>query len=120
MRSLWMIILIILCANTGRMGAQSEAGSSRSIVPSDMAFDADTLCHCHKACFAEVDSLAKGADFLFVKTNPVGWGMLIGNVGVEYQFSQRLSVELWIYYSALNYFHRTTKFRTFTLIYKIP
>lgn len=41
MRSLWMIILIILCANTGRMGAQSEAGSSRSIVPSDMAFDAD-------------------------------------------------------------------------------
>ena len=51
-----MIILIILCANTGRMGAQSEAGSSRSIVPSDMAFDADTLCHSHKACFAEVDS----------------------------------------------------------------
>ena len=42
--------------------------------------------------------------------------MLIGNVGVEYQFSQRLSAELWIYYSALNYFHRTTKFRTFTVM----
>lgn len=71
-----MIILIILCANIGRMDAQAEA-SSRNTVPSDMAFDADTLCHYHKACFAEVDSLAKCADFLFVKTNPVGWGMLI-------------------------------------------
>ena len=53
------------------MDAQSEAGSSRSIVPSDMAFDADTLCHSHNACFAEVDSLSNCADFLFVKTNHV-------------------------------------------------
>ena len=117
MKSLWMILLIIVCANTVRMDAQSEAGScGRSIAPSGMVSDSDTLRFHHRACFAEVDSLAKCTDFVFVKTNPVGWGMLIGNVGVEYQFHERLSAELWIYYSALNYFHRTTKFRTFTVM----
>ena len=49
---------------------------------------------------------------LFVKTNAVGWAMLIANAAVEYEISPRWSVCLPVYYSGVNYFTRTCKFRT--------
>lgn len=52
---------------------------------------------------------------LHVKTNAIGWGMLISNVAVEADVANHWSVSLPIYYSALNYFTSTVKFRTFTV-----
>ncbi len=49
---------------------------------------------------------------IYVKTNAVGWGMLIGNIAGEIDLDQQWSVTLPVYYSALNYFTRTIKFRT--------
>ena len=53
---------------------------------------------------------------MFLKSNGVGWALLVGNAAVEVETSPRWSVGLAVYYSALNYFARTTKFRTVTLI----
>lgn len=49
---------------------------------------------------------------LYVKSNAVAWAMLIANVGVEVQLSDRWSAALPVYFSAANYFTRTLKFRT--------
>lgn len=46
-----------------------------------------------------------------VKTNAVGWAMMMANAAVEIDLSRRLSVNLPIYYSACNYFTSTVKFR---------
>ena len=48
---------------------------------------------------------------LAVKTNAVGWAMAISNVAVEIDLSQKLSLNIPVYYSAWNYFSGTTKFR---------
>ena len=48
---------------------------------------------------------------LVVKTNAVGWAMAISNVAVEIDLSQKLSLNIPVYYSAWNYFSGTTKFR---------
>ncbi len=52
---------------------------------------------------------------LHVKTNAVGWAMLITNVGVEVDLAKHWSFNLPIYYSAWDYFKSTLKFRTFTV-----
>ncbi len=52
---------------------------------------------------------------LHIKTNAIGWGMLISNIAVEADVAQHWSVSLPLYYSALNYFTSTVKFRTFTV-----
>ena len=49
---------------------------------------------------------------LYVKSNAIGWAMLIGNVAVEWQFADDWSATLPVYYSALNYFTSDIKFRT--------
>ena len=49
---------------------------------------------------------------LHVKSNAVGWGMLIGNVAVEMDLARHWSFTLPVYYSALNYFTSDVKFRT--------
>ncbi|MBQ8224999.1 MAG: DUF3575 domain-containing protein, partial [Bacteroides sp.] len=49
---------------------------------------------------------------LYVKSNAIGWAMLIGNVAVEWQFADDWSATLPVYYSALNYFTSDVKFRT--------
>ncbi len=48
----------------------------------------------------------------YLKTNLAAWTLLIQNISVEADVSDRLSVALPIYYSGLNYFTRTVKFRT--------
>ena len=47
-----------------------------------------------------------------LKTNLIGLGMAIGNLTAEFNFAQHWSVSLPVYYSALNYFKPTVKFRT--------
>ena len=48
----------------------------------------------------------------YLKTNAVGWGMLISNIAFEIDLSPKWSLAVPIYYSALNYFRSTVKFRT--------
>lgn len=50
-----------------------------------------------------------------LKTNGIGWLMLVSNIAAEYDFANRWSVALPIYYSGWNYFSSRTKFRTFTV-----
>lgn len=49
---------------------------------------------------------------LTVKTNGIGWLMLIANGAVEYQFTDRWSLNIPVYYSGgVNYFVHDVKFR---------
>lgn len=52
---------------------------------------------------------------LYLKTNFVGLGLAIANLGVEADFAKHWSVTLPVYYSAWNYFSQTLKFRTFSI-----
>lgn len=52
---------------------------------------------------------------LLVKTNLLGWPMLMSNIAVEVDLAKHWSVSVPVYYSALNYFKRTIKFRTLAL-----
>ncbi len=52
---------------------------------------------------------------LHLKTNAVGWGLLMTNAAVEVDLCRHLSLSLPVYYSAWNYFSSTTKFRTFAV-----
>lgn len=52
---------------------------------------------------------------LRIKTNAIGWAMFISNVAVEIDLSRHISFSLPIYYSAVNYFSRELKFRTFAV-----
>lgn len=49
---------------------------------------------------------------LYIKTNALGLGMAISNVGVEVDLVKHLSFAVPVYYSAWNYFLSTIKFRT--------
>lgn len=49
---------------------------------------------------------------LYLKSNAIGWALLNANIGVELKTACHWSVALHGYYSALNYFTRTVKFRT--------
>lgn len=48
----------------------------------------------------------------YLKTNTVGWGMLIANLAVEVDLAKHWSATLPVCYSALNYFTSDVKFRT--------
>lgn len=50
-----------------------------------------------------------------LKTNAVGLGLAIANVGAEIDFAKHWSFALPICYSAWNYFRSTIKFRTFSI-----
>lgn len=52
---------------------------------------------------------------LYVKTNALGWGLLISNLGIEVDMGNHLSFSLPIYYSGWDYFTQTIKFRTFAV-----
>lgn len=48
----------------------------------------------------------------YIKSNGIGWLMLISNIAFEYEFSPRWSLSMPIFYSAVNYFTYKVKFRT--------
>lgn len=52
---------------------------------------------------------------LYLKTNAIGWAMGVSNFAVEIDMGKRWSFQLPIYYSAVNYFTSTIKFRTFAV-----
>lgn len=47
-----------------------------------------------------------------LKTNALGWGMLVANASVEYRWHPRWSFALPVSFSAWDYFTSTVKFRT--------
>ena len=49
---------------------------------------------------------------LYLKTNAIGLGMAISNIGAEIDIAKHWSFAVPVYYSALNYFTSTVKFRT--------
>ena len=49
---------------------------------------------------------------LYLKTNAIGLGLAISNIGAEIDLAKHWSFAVPIYYSALNYFTSTIKFRT--------
>lgn len=51
----------------------------------------------------------------YLKTNLPAWAMLWTNIAVEFDIHPRLSVQLPIYYSGLNYFTGKVKFRTLAI-----
>lgn len=53
--------------------------------------------------------------YIYVKTNAVGLALLMANLGVEFNMGRHLSFNLPVYYSAIDYFCPTLKFRNFTL-----
>ncbi len=52
---------------------------------------------------------------LHIKTNAVGLGLLMANVGIEVDLFRHWSFNLPVYYSAWDYFKSTIKFRTFAV-----
>lgn len=48
----------------------------------------------------------------YLKSNAIGWGMLIANIAAEVDLADHWSFALPVYYSAMNYFTSTVKFRT--------
>ena len=52
---------------------------------------------------------------LTLKTNAVGLGLLLANVADEIDIAERLTFHLPLYYSAVNYFTQTVKFRALAI-----
>ena len=48
-----------------------------------------------------------------LKTNALAWGLAIANISAEIDFTNHWSLAIPLYYSAVNYFVSTIKFRTF-------
>lgn len=94
------------------------ADSLPAIAPVPGAVDGDTL---------ETDTLPRSATEetampqpmpeqawiprIQVKTNAIGWVMMVANASVEIDLSRRFSINLPFYYSGLDYFTRRAKFR---------
>lgn len=53
--------------------------------------------------------------YMYVKSNLAGLGLLMANLGVEFDMGRYFSFSLPVYYSAVNYFVHTLKFRTFAV-----
>lgn len=49
---------------------------------------------------------------MYIKTNALGWTLAISNIGAEIDLAKHWSFAVPVYYSALNYFTSTIKFRT--------
>ncbi len=95
-----ILSMLMVCASALTLSSQPLPRDGRLAAAAD------------SAAKASVANAERPDRSVFIKTNPVGWGLLIGNAGVECDLNHNLSAEFWIYYSALNYFSRTTKFRT--------
>ena len=52
---------------------------------------------------------------MYVKTNAVGLALLSANAGVEFDLGRYMSVNIPIYYSAVDYFSPTVKFRNLSI-----
>ena len=50
---------------------------------------------------------------MLVKSNAIGWGMAISNLAIEVELAKHFSFNLPVYYSGVDYFKETNKFRIF-------
>ena len=48
---------------------------------------------------------------IYLKTNILSWGLLDANLGIEFGIGPHLSLSIPVYYSALDWFNTSTKFR---------
>ena len=69
----------------------------------------------NEAAEAKSNASERGVCPLHVKTNALGWGLGVSNIAAEVDFAKHWSFALPIYYSAVNYFTPTVKFRTFAI-----
>lgn len=53
--------------------------------------------------------------YFYLKTNGIGWAMLVSNIAIEWDLGSRWSLAVPIYYSGLNYMTSNLKFRTFNV-----
>lgn len=86
-----------------------ESPDTTTVVPIPVEIATDTLT------VKEEVAEERWTPSLYLKTNGIGWMMLIGNGAVEADLCSHWSFTLPIYYSALDYFTRTFKFRTFAI-----
>lgn len=69
----------------------------------------------HDVTPAYIDSLAVEDDWqrkMHIKTNVLGWGLLITNLSLEVDIAKHWSFALPVYFSGWDYFSPTVKFRT--------
>ena len=59
----------------------------------------------------ERQDLTPFSQLLLVKTNAIGWALLIGNIAAEVPLNSSLSLNIPFYYSGANLFSNSTKFR---------
>ncbi len=62
----------------------------------------------------------EGADWqgrynIYLKTNLIGWGMAVANLSLELDIAPHWTFAIPAYYSAVDYFHWSTKFRVLTV-----
>ena len=62
----------------------------------------------------EVDETVWNPQML-IKTNAVGWGLAVSNLAIEVELAKHFSFNLPVYYSGVDYFKQTLKYRTFAI-----
>lgn len=93
--------------------ADGDDGSS-SLRGSVAAYAAPPAWNPHAALSRElIDST--WVHHIYLKTNVAMWAMLIANVAIDFDLSPHWSLSIPVYYSGINYFVETLKFRTFAL-----
>lgn len=65
--------------------------------------------------YEEVVDKENDVRHIHIKTNVVGWGLLVANLAGEIDLDRHWSFALPLYYSGIDYFSSRTKFRTFTV-----
>lgn len=87
-----------------------------SVTAKDLAFekvDVELSPAVESEVLKPQQSKTKRSDIaISVKTNILGWGLGIMNIGAELDFAKHWSLSIPIYYAAHNYFKPTIKFRT--------
>ena len=88
----------------------SAVGSTVECSKNSIAETADTVSSIiAQPVIDQIDALAR---YLYLKTNVIGLGLAIMNVSAEIDIAKHWSFAIPVYYSALNYFTSTVKFRT--------
>lgn len=87
--------------------------SGNSVVASDILLNNQLAFSAQSSNTAMLES--RRPHNLYLKSNAIGWALLVPNIAVEIDLARQWSLTLPIYYSALNYFKSTIKFRTFSV-----
>lgn len=120
------VLFALLCsvkasAWNGDIGS-AEHMSPTSLNYNDVSYAASVADEACVATFLQedikpvyLDSLDVSDDWqrkLYIKTNALGWGLLITNLSLEVDLARRWTFVLPVYFSGWDYFSPTVKFRT--------